>query len=85
MTAGTRIIVLMSSVHETLKMEDALESRSIQFRSVVKPRSLGTDCGIALRIDAGDAGRVRDTAEESGCTIHGFYFEINKVWRIFEG
>ncbi len=85
MTTQEKVIVLMSSVHETLKMEDALESRSIKFRSVVKPRSLGTDCGIALRIDADDTGRVRAIAGELSCTVYGFFYEINKVWRTFEG
>jgi len=74
------VIVLMSSVHETLQMEDWLEEADIRFRSVVKPRSLGTDCGIAIRINISAIPDVITGADKTGSTIHGIFRQQDNRW-----
>ncbi len=67
----------MQSVHETLKMEDILEKNRIPYRTVAKPRSLGTECGVVLRIDETDIPRIRELAQKHGCGINGIYKKQN--------
>jgi hypothetical protein len=76
----TQVIVLMQSVHETLKMEVALEKETIEFRTVAKPRSLGSECGVALRISQDDIPRVTSIAGKEKCQVVGIFRKENSHW-----
>lgn len=76
-----KVIIIMSSVHETLEMEDHLEARGISFRSVVKPRSLGTDCGIALKVARNDVDAVIQIANAAKRTLFGIFVEQDGCWQ----
>jgi hypothetical protein len=76
-----KVIVLMATVHEHLRMENLLEKEGIQFDTLVKPRQLGTDCGMALGIQFKDVKRVEQIAGSRKAQIYGIYFNENNVWK----
>jgi len=84
MNRGDTVIVLMRTVHENLKMEDKLEKSGIPFRTVAKPRQLGTECGVVLRIDRKYVSDVIECARILNCTIEGIYYQEVKTWKVFE-
>ncbi len=79
-----KVLVLFDSVNETLKMEDLLESSNIEFRSVVKPRTLGTDCGVALKVDHSDIKNILHVADDNGCHVVGVFKKENNHWMKME-
>ena len=74
------VIVLMSTVHQHMQMEERLERLKIKYKTVVKPRQLGTDCGMALRVSMDDVEKVRLVSESNHCTIFGVFKKQNKDW-----
>jgi Putative Se/S carrier protein-like len=80
MTIGNHVIVLMASVHETLKMETRLDTENIAFRTIAKPRAISEECGVVLRIDAEDIPAVTRAARNASCSITGFYRQIDDQW-----
>ena len=81
MTASDRhLLILLNSAHETLKMENRLEKAGIAFRTISKPLSAGKDCGLALRIDAGDLAKALEIAEKNACTVRSVLERQNGGW-----
>lgn len=74
------IIILMSTVHQHMTMEERMERFRIPYRTVVKPRQLGTDCGMALRTSSDNIPRVREIAQVNELEIHGIYIQTKGNW-----
>lgn len=68
MTAERRWFVVFGfgSVHETLAGEDALKRAGVPATTIPSPRALGELCGIALRVETGDATAAEDALAEAG-------------------
>lgn len=73
MTEPSQVLALFSSIHETLKMEDRLDAAKIPFRSVVKPRKLGTDCGIGISLDESRIPELRTIVQDAKARLIGIY------------
>jgi len=79
--AMDQVIVLMKSVHQHMAMEDRLDRHQIRYKTVVKPRSLGSDCGTALQVAPADIERIRKLSDDSGLTIFGVFVRENDGWK----
>lgn len=68
MTAERRWFVVFGfgSVHETLEAEDALKLAGVCATTIPSPRTLGELCGIALRVEPGDAETAADALADAG-------------------
>jgi len=75
-----KVIILFESINETLKIEDALDGIGMEFRSVVKPRALGSDCGVAIRIDRDKIPNVSRISREQNCHIVGIFEKKDNQW-----
>lgn len=74
------LIIIFESVHETLKMEDLLETEDIAYQSIVKPRILGVDCGVAISFDKKDLDVIRKLAQTNHLVVKGVYHRENNTW-----
>jgi len=83
MNQANQVIVLMASVHEHMLMEEQLERKHIYYRTVVKPRQLGAECGMALRVYIPDVSKIRQICEASETTIFNVYSRQNGVWKVW--
>jgi hypothetical protein len=73
-------LVVFPTTHLTLKAEKVLEEASIRFRTIMKPRKISSDCGLAIRVGEGDLERSRDAILSAGLTPAGFYRETDRGW-----
>lgn len=74
MTAtGAEIIVVFKTTHETLTAEKGLKEARVRVRTMVKPRSISSECALALSFRREDRGRVRRLCEEKGWIPVGYY------------
>jgi hypothetical protein len=78
------VIVLMQSVHKHMQMETFLEQERISFTTRIKPRQLGTDCGMVLAIDLSDVFRVEQIAKRKNTQIFGIYIRYEGAWKPFK-
>jgi hypothetical protein len=51
-------IVVFNSTHQALEAESLLEERAFDIDIVPLPEGAGADCGMAIRIEAGDRAAV---------------------------
>lgn len=54
------------SVHDALEAESVLKQAGVASTAIPSPRELGELCGIALRVELGDAGAARDALAGAG-------------------
>jgi len=72
MGEGGRIFVFKTT-YLTFKAERALKKAGIPYKIVTKPRDIGSDCGLAVRVDAADEARVVALMTESGIETLGVW------------
>jgi len=73
-------VIVFPTTHLTLKAEKVLEEELIPFRTIMKPRRISSDCGLAIRISEDDAGRCRETILSAGLVPAEFYREADQGW-----
>ena len=78
------VIVLMSTVHQHMTLEERLERFKIPFRTVVKPRQLGTDCGMAIRTSSGNIEAIRKISDANQLEIHGVFLQTKGIWSEYD-
>ena len=66
-------ILVLQSTHLTYKAERLLREAGIPCSLVTKPRHISSDCGLALRLEAGDAPRALALMAESDVEILGIW------------
>ncbi|MBI5749591.1 MAG: DUF3343 domain-containing protein [Nitrospinae bacterium] len=67
-------IVLFISTHETLRAEKILKSKNIDFKTVIKPRSITSECGMGLEFYSRDKERVLKICRENNLKLAGIFF-----------
>ena len=77
------VMVVFPTTHLTLKAEKALDKEGLSYRTVLKPRKISSDCGLALRIDEADVQKCRDALHLDSLTPAGFYRESINGWERF--
>ena len=73
-------VVVFPTTHLTLKAEKVFEEEMIPFRTIMKPRRISSDCGLAIRITGDDVGRCRETVLSAGLIPAGFFRETDRGW-----
>jgi hypothetical protein len=58
--------VLFDSIHHVLAAERRLKQTDLWFDLVPVPRSLSSDCGIAIEFRLDDLDRIREIVTEQG-------------------
>ena len=66
-------IVTFESVHGALKAERAIRQAGLRADAISVPRRLSSDCGIALRFDAGDEKVVMEELAQRDISYRGIY------------
>ncbi len=73
-------VIVFPTTHLTLKAETVLEQTGVKHRTVMKPRRISSDCGLAIRIDADDLQRIRELLEGNSLSPVGFFMETEGGW-----
>ena len=77
------VVVVFPTTHLTLKAEKVFEREHIAHRTVMKPRKISSDCGLAIRIDEKDVERCREAALTDNLKPVRFFREAAKGWECF--
>lgn len=77
------VMVVFPTTHLTLKAEKTLERQQIRHRTVMKPRKISSDCGLALRIAEDDVEECRKTLVSADLTPVRFFRESADGWKCF--
>ncbi|MBN1297136.1 DUF3343 domain-containing protein [bacterium] len=85
MNRPEHVVLLMQSVHQHMVLEEILDRLKIRYRTVVKPRQLGSDCGMAMRIDTADLDRIRQICEHEKLLVFGVFFLVDNRWEPYLG
>ena len=74
------MVIVFPTTHLTLKAESILEKGQVDHRTVMKPRKISSDCGLAIRIGYNDLDRTRGLLEEHSMEVIGFFVETGQGW-----
>lgn len=66
-------IITFESVHHALKAEKIIRSAGLAADAISVPRHLSSDCGIALRFDAGDEKAITEELADKDVSHRGIY------------
>jgi len=66
-------VIVFKSTYLTFKAERALKAAGIPYKIVTKPRGISSDCGLAVRVEAADEGKVMALMLESGIESLGVW------------
>jgi hypothetical protein len=77
------VMIVFPTTHMTLKAERALEREHLSFRTVMKPRNISSECGLALRVDEAEIQRCRETLLADNLAPVRFYRESVRGWECF--
>lgn len=78
------LVIVFATTHLTLSAEKSLERAGIAHRTILKPRRISSDCGLAIRIDPGSTERCREILLDDGLLPAGFYREAGGKWELTE-
>lgn len=78
------MVVVFPTTHLTLSAERSLERAGIDHRTVMKPRRISSDCGLAIRIDPQSMDGCRKALMADGLLPVRFFREADGDWECVE-
>lgn len=76
--------MVFPTTHLTLSAERTLEKAGIEHRTVMRPRRISSDCGLAIRIDAQSLDACREALAAEGSRPVRFFMQVNGEWEYIE-
>ncbi|UCG38872.1 MAG: DUF3343 domain-containing protein [bacterium] len=76
------VVLVFPTTHLTLRAERSLREAGIGHRTVMKPRKISSDCGLAIRIAGSDLQRCRELLLAGNVLPAGFYREAGGQWDV---
>lgn len=59
------LVIIFNSIHRVMKAEKVLKERNLDFLLIPVPRSLKSDCGLAIRYAEADHERIASVLAEA--------------------
>ena len=66
-------VAIFNSIHRVMQAEKLLKERRIPILLIPAPRTLKSDCGLALRYGGADRSAVEDSLADGGLTPEEIY------------
>ncbi|MGQ9561330.1 MAG: DUF3343 domain-containing protein [Candidatus Oleimicrobiaceae bacterium] len=68
---ATATILLFPSVSHVLRAESLLKAKGVRCTLIPVPRTVGSDCGVCIRVAPKDADMAAAALREGGVTVFG--------------
>ncbi len=68
-----RFIVVFVSTHETMKAERVFKEGGIKIRTTTKPRTIDSNCQLALTFKEDEFAKIREITEKQSLSGAGFF------------
>ena len=78
------MVIVFPTTHLTLSAEKSLEKAGIENRTIMKPRRISSDCGLAIRIDYRSLDSSRKVLTSDGLLPVRFFQEVEEEWECVE-
>jgi len=78
------LVIVFPTTHLTLSAEKTLEKAGIEHRTIMKPRRISSDCGLAIRVDPGSLDSCREALTADGQLPVRFFREVDGQWECVE-
>jgi hypothetical protein len=72
------MLLLFQSTHEVISAEKAIRKEQIRCMVIPVPRSLSSQCGMALEVDLDNRQKVIDLLESTGISVRIFTGDYKK-------
>lgn len=76
------LLLVFPTTHLTLMAEKVFKGAGIKHRTIMKPRKISSDCGLAITLDMEQADRIRVLVESSGHMPAAFYCKGENDWEL---
>ena len=73
MNTSSILIAVFVSTHETLRAERAFKEKRIKVRATVKPRSISSNCQLAIEFAEGSKEAIATIIKEERLDFIGFF------------
>jgi hypothetical protein len=74
-------VAVFNSVHRVMKAEKLLKTAGLKVLLIPAPRSITSDCGLALRFAAGDRSVVEQAMAESNLLPEELYLKQGEEYK----
>ena len=74
------MVIVFPTTHLTLSAEKSLEKACIGHRTIMKPRRISSDCGLAIRIDSASFDSCKEALTSDGLLPVRFLQEVEGEW-----
>jgi hypothetical protein len=71
--AAFEIVITFPSVHHAMRAEQALKAEGIEHNVIPVPRTLSSDCGVAVFLPKADPSNTVDLLRTTGIVIDACY------------
>ena len=78
------LVIVFPTTHLTLSAEKSLDKAGIKHRTIMKPRRISSDCGLAIRIDSRSLDICQEALTEDGLLPVRFFREVEGAWECVE-
>ncbi|MEK6590096.1 MAG: DUF3343 domain-containing protein [Nitrospinota bacterium] len=76
-----RNIALFINTHESMRAEMFLRLYGIDFKTVIKPRSITSECGMGLEFNGSDEKKVTEICKDNHLKLEGIFLsKENGTW-----
>jgi len=72
-------IALFINTHETLRAEKILKSENIDFKTVIKPRTITSECGFGLKFNSHYREKILIICKNNNLRLIGIF-----IWKKIE-
>ena len=79
---SAEMVAVFPTTHLTLRAEEAFEEEGLPIRTVMKPRRISSDCGLAISLAAADLARAEDVVRARGLGPVGFFRPDGAGWTL---
>jgi hypothetical protein len=74
-------VAVFNSIHRVMKAEKLLKAAGLKVLLIPAPRSITSDCGLALRFGADDGSAVEQAMEESNLLPEELYLKQGEEYK----
>ncbi len=75
------LLAVFPTTHLTLTAERVFKDAGLHQRTIMKPRRISSDCGLAIRLDASQLKQARELVQTADCLPATFYQSASDGWR----
>lgn len=80
MIGSGEYVAIFNSIHRVMKAEKTLKELRLPILLIPAPRTLVSDCGLAIRYGEGDRTRVEEALTEAGVSPEEIYVKTGEEY-----